>query len=84
MTTETDREYVARWQTPSGRWWVELYREIINGRVSFHYLGTDSCGSLGYVTSLEAIASMESLIAKGFFQPGSRPVQRVNIEGRRI
>lgn len=70
----SEKKTVARWATPSGKWWVELY---VNAEGVYTYDATNSCGSLGLLPEAEALREMERQINCGDFQTGKTPVQRV-------
>lgn len=72
-----ERKTVARWQTPSGAYWVEMYQD------QWGY-GYDARGAGGWFGSADfetALADLERMIKMGCFQPGSRPVERVDVPG---
>ena len=59
--------WLARWESRSGKWWVDLFRD----RGSYYtYKGVDCMGSLGVLPSPEyAVGVMETKVASGHFQP---------------
>lgn len=74
---------IARWQTPNGRWWAELYialpRPGTDGPAGYYYRGDGCGGNLGTITEAEAIAEVERKVAQGYFAPDAnkRPLARV-------
>lgn len=68
------KKTIARWATPSGKWWVELY---VSADGVCMYDATNSGGCLGRISEADALRDMEQQISWGDFQPGKTPVQRV-------
>lgn len=76
---------IARWETPGGKYWVDLYFNpaftLANGRVVVyaHYRSDDSTGGIQANTEAEAIAVMQRKVNAGQFQPDAakKPMKRV-------
>lgn len=67
---------IARWESVSGKHWVELTRSESG---SVFYDAPRATGSLAKVTDAEAIADMQARVDKGYFQPDANktPMKRV-------
>lgn len=68
---------IARWESRSGKWWVELHRSDAG---CYSYTANDSGGTLGNnLTNEVAIDAIEQRIANGYFQPDNlkSPMKRV-------
>jgi hypothetical protein len=79
------KKYIARWESRSGKHWVELFYypafQFADGRVepSASYTALHSGGSLGNMTEEAAIAEMQARVDRGLFQPDAAktPMRRV-------
>ena len=66
-----------RWQSKTGRWWVELKHLSDH---AYSYQSNGGSGGVFYVVSDEAaITHVQTLVDKGLFQPDANktPMQRV-------
>lgn len=76
---------IARWESRSGKHWVNLYFnpafKLADGHIvaDAHYEGIGCGGSIAASTESEAIAAMETRVASGYFQPDANktPMKRV-------
>ena len=66
----------ARWESRSGKHWVELVAYESGG---YGYRSPGMGGCIGNVTEAEAIASIQSKVDAGYFQPDANvtPMHRV-------
>jgi hypothetical protein len=67
---------VARWESKSGKHWVELTRS----EYGVSYSAPQACGTFAKdATDAEAIADMAQRVALGYFQPDANktPMKRV-------
>jgi len=79
------RTKIARWESRSGKYWVDLYFnptfKLADGRVvaDASYRGNGCGGSVSGATEAEAIAAMQRRIDHGGFQPDAAktPMRRV-------
>ena len=64
---------VARWESRSGKWWAELYRDSLG----YSYRAVGAGGVLGGASEAEAVAEMEKRLP--LFQPDAAktPMRRV-------
>jgi len=78
-------ERIARWESRTGKHWVELEW---NNEFGFSYVSPDACGSLVANTTDEAIAELAPRLEPyaGYFQPDSNktPMKRVYREDMRV
>lgn len=70
-----DKILQAKWTSPSGKYWVELYTD----RYGATYQSDNGGGNLGNITVIEAIDRMEARIKQGEFNTdkAKRPLQRI-------
>jgi len=75
---------VARWESKSGKHWVDLY-EYAYPDYGFFYKAPGAGGQLGKISRADAIAKMEEKVRAGYFQPDSAktPMRRVKNNPRR-
>ena len=74
-------ERIARWESPRGKHWVELYR---HNDGSFGYTGPDCGGNLGRITLEKAMEIMAQRTAEGayLFCPGKSAMVQVPVNPR--
>jgi hypothetical protein len=67
---------LARWESKSGKHWVELTQS--ESGAAF-YNAPQAVGSLGMVKDIDAIAEMQKRVDLGYFQPDANktPMKRV-------
>jgi hypothetical protein len=68
---------IARWESKSGKYWVELTRSESG---SVFYDAPQATGSLGRdLTDEQAVTDMQARVNKGYFQPDANktPMRRV-------
>lgn len=68
------RQVIARWESRSGKHWVELSED----RWGFAYTAPGQGGVLGRVSRAEAVTEIERRAAMGLFQPDANvtPMRR--------
>ena len=68
---------LARWESPKGKYWVELHSTIDGG---FRYHGGDCGGFLVATTSNAAYAELQAKIDTGYFLPdiAKTPMRKVS------
>jgi IMP dehydrogenase/GMP reductase len=66
---------IARWESKSGKYWVEVTRK----EWGVSYEAPRATGSLGKVTDTEALEEMQKRVDMGYFQPDANkiPMKRV-------
>lgn len=66
-----ERMPVARWQSPDGKSWAELYAQRFNERASYGFAAATGPGSLGFITEEQAISEMQARAEQGNFGSGA-------------
>ena len=66
---------IARWESRSGKHWVELATD----GAAYRYRAPDAGGYLAEATKAEAMAEMNRRVAAGYFQPDANktPMKQV-------
>lgn len=74
MPKQSEPKRIARWESRGGKYWVDLFFNpafhLCNGQtvVDAHYRGEGCGGPVNGQTELEAIATMQTQIDRGYFQ----------------
>jgi hypothetical protein len=76
MTAPTSSDVIARWESRSGKWWVEIEPSSFGG---FNYAAADrSLGYLGNIPEIAALREMQKRVDQRLFQPDANktPMKR--------
>ena len=70
---------IARWESPSGKHWVELYGYPYGGDIAYGYKSNGGGGNIGTTTEAIAMSKMEQKVKSGEFLPDAsvKPMVRV-------